>query len=465
MDLPVTISPPTIKPSEPLPASGSAQEISDQTPPETSPAPTESIPTQETKQSSAKTSDKGADFVKSVGEKIEALLKGETVLDKSPAKGTPKKTQSDKPAESDSQKPETAKESSIIDKDDSDEAIKKEIETKTRGMDGAARKAWADLRYAERDLRRRMKDMVPSAKLTELQKSLAETQAALEAAKANSADPVELNKLREELAAAKKRDEERELELMATRVERSETFQKEVTRPREKIYQMAKSLAKKYELSERELIDALNDTSEAQTDRLTELTERMNRFEIAKIDAAVSDLIAINEKEAELRQKSKELLSSLEAAKTNQTAEEIAKIKAAREAAHAKNWQALKEALPEILTPVEGDDETVKNWNKAQQDAETFAKTADFNTYAPEIQSQLLQRAAVFPLMAGMLQSFKSQLESERAAHEATKIELSKFLEKRPGGASDHDDNVTTGDEGEVDFVKRVETAIRKAGL
>ncbi|HZT36220.1 MAG TPA: hypothetical protein VFA15_09890, partial [Nitrososphaera sp.] len=399
--------------------------------------------------------------VTSVGEKFEEALKNKG---KTPEQLVSDKAAADKAA-ADKAAAEKAAEKNkpTVVKDDSDDAIKKEIEVKTKGMDGAAKQAWADLRYAERDLRRQMKDMVPSTRLTELQKQLKDTQDALTAAK--TAGPAEIQQLRDELAAAKKRDEDREQELTATKIERTEAFKKAVTQPREKIEAMAKSLAKKYEISERELLDALNDTSDAQTDRLTELTEKMNRFEVNKIDSAVGELASIREREADLRATSKDVLAKLEATRSTQTDAEKAQAKAAREAAHSKNWDALKEALPDVLTPAEGTDEAVQNWNKAQADAETFAKTADYSSYAPEIQSQLLQRAAVFPLIAGALQSAKDQLAAEKAAHEATKVELGKFLEKKPGAQAESPEDKQDPAKGEKDFVKRLSARFAAAGV
>lgn len=346
--------------------------------------------------------------------------------------------------------------------DDTDEGIKAEIETKTKGMDGAARQAWADLRYEQRENRRALKDMVPKTSVIDLEAQLVQVRQELATAKTASpqnVDATELESLREQL-------KQRDSDLMVAKVEKTEAFANAVTKPLAKVDEKVQKLAKKYDLSAVELNAALTDTSDAQSDLIESAIEKMNTLDRQNFLSLVGDVNKANESATVLRSQAAEALKTLASKTATQTDQQVAEQKLAREAAHETNWKALVESMPDVLTPFEGDEPDVLVWNEGIKKADLDAKTADFGALKPEVQSQVLQRAAVFPLMAGTIQSLKEQLADSTAAHEATKIELGKFTEKKPGGESQREGGAAeTTKTGPKDSVKNANDKFARAGF
>lgn len=382
---------------------------------------------------------------KSLAEKIENALKGKTVpteeekaaAEKSAAdKVAADKAESDKAAKAAGTKPEI--------KEQTDAEIEAEIAAKTKGMDGAHREAFKDKSYKVRELQRQLKAAVPKTEVDALQTKITEMQAQLDTAKAAApADPAEVEALKKQVA-------DYEQEFSVIKVEKTKPFQDAVTKPREAIEEQARKFAKKYELDADKIISALRDTSDNQSDLLIGALEGMNEIDKRKMIVAADKMVEISEKESTLRANAKEALAKIGEKTAGQTEAEKAAAKQARETAHASNWTALKEALPAVLKTFEGDDDATKTWNATVTGAETFSKDADFGTMTPEVQSQVLQRAAVYPLIVGMMKSYEAELAASKTAHEADLAELTKFRAKVPGGESSTKEGaVTKSDERE----------------
>ncbi len=354
--------------------------------------------------------------------------------------------------------------------EETDAEIEAEIAGKTKDMPAEAKAAFSKLRYEMRDINRKLKSTEPqAAKAAELETQLTETKSALEALQAKGvADPEEVARLKTELEAAQKRDIEREQELAAVKVESTDAFNKAITVPTKKIEDFVKTLATKYELSEASLIASLKDTSANQSDKLLEASEKMNDIEKARFYQAAVDLQKLGEDADVMRAQAKDALALINA-KSTQEAE--AKAKASRqvfEAAHSTNWDKMKTLLPDVLTPVTGTDEISVAWNKAQVDAEKFAKSTDYNALPVETRSELLQRAAVFPLIAGALKSLEDQLAAEKTAHNADLQKLEGFLKAAPGSSPRtpaEPGSPAPGTKEPTDFVARINKRMAEAGF
>lgn len=343
--------------------------------------------------------------------------------------------------------------------DDSDDAIKAEIEVKTKDMTGAQKQAFADLRYEQRDMRRELKDLSPKvAKAAALELEIA-------ALKKTPGSSVEVEELKAKLEKATARDAEREQELMAAKVERTDAYQNAVTKPMASIKSLVARLAKKYEgVSEQALTNALHDTSDKQSDLLIAAVDGMNDIEKQQVYQAALKVTDINEKAEVLHSQATEAMAKIDAKKTGETEAQKQAATKARNDAHAGNWKALQEAIPSILTPMEGDAADVVVWNEAQTNAEVFARDTDFAAQEPKVQSELMQRAAVYPLLIGAVESFETQLKEEKAAHVADLAELNKFRAKVPGAASDRSVEVEDPARGKKGFVERVSERFAAAG-
>ncbi len=402
---------------------------------------------------------KRKDVPQSIGEKIEAALKA----DAEKKAGKPAEPAKPEPAKPEPTKTDPAKASTTA--DDSDEGIKAEIEIKTKGMDGAGKQAWADLRYRERDLRRQLTGMVPQAKVTEFETQITTLKAELETAKTATptaaVDPAEVKALKDQIA-------EMEGHLTVAKVEATKEFENAITKPRQTIDGEIAKFAKKYELDARKLMDALTDTSEKQSDMIVEVSDSMNRIDQLKFSQLAEKLGTIKEKEDVLRAQSKEALTKLEAKAAGQTEEQSKATKAARMTADVTNWTKLETALPEIFGVVEGDDAVTVAWNTAKTEAKKFAFETEFGTLKPEIQSELLQRGAVYPLLAGAMASYKSQLAAIEAKLTEAQGRLSKFEGAEPTGGGKREggtSNDTDPAKGEKDWAKRVSAKLAAAGI
>ncbi len=356
-------------------------------------------------------------------------------------------------------KPDAAK----PDVDATDDQFKATVESEVKGLDPKQAKAWADLRYSERALRRGQKDLVPAAKLKELQDKLTVAEAKVTDA---PADPAVVAQLKADNEALKKRDVERENELMVAQVERTEAFQIAVTKPIKAAQEQVSKFAKKYELDAGTLMNALTDTSDNQSDLLESAMEKMNSVDKTRYIALVDKIAQANEKGAVLRANAKEALEKV-SAKTSVDLEAAQKIASeARKAAHSANWTKLKELIPDVLSPVEGTDDVTVNWTKAQTDAEVFARDTEFGKLKPDVQSQVLQRAAVFPLVMGRVKQLETQVTEAQTAHKAALERLAKFEAAYPNlDASKPSGEDTSKAKGPVDFVERVSARFREAGL
>lgn len=330
----------------------------------------------------------------------------------------------------------------------SDADFKAHVESETKGMDPTKSQSWAQLRYSERALKRAQADMVPKAEIEALKVQL-------EAAKTVvAADPAELTALKTKLA-------EYESELNVVKVEKTDAFKNGVTAVRENIQTAVAKMAKKYDLKPNELMAALNDTSDDQSDLVEKAISEMNTLDKSKFLGFISETSKANATEATLRGNAKEALDKINANATGKTQEQTVQAKAAREAATKKTWETVEAGeLKDIMKPIENAPE----WTKAQQDAKSFASTLDFNALAPEDQSVVAQRAAVYPLVMGVNQQLTTQLADLNAKYEVVLTRLAAFDENKGRGGS-LTEKVGEGEAAskETDTVKRIGDRIEAA--
>jgi hypothetical protein len=338
-------------------------------------------------------------------------------------------------------------------KDDSDAAIQAEVEVKMKGQPGEVKAAFAEARYAERALRRELNKAKPQLeKVTQLETELAEAKKNLESA----TNSPEVQTLKERAEQLTKDVAERDARLAAYDVTTTPDFQREVTDRRSSVNSTLTALATKHEISPAELIAAVNDTSDAQSDKLATLTEGMNRFEIAKVDNAIGEILKANQNETTLKANAQEALKKIRERDAAVTQTNTQSKVAERKAAHTENWKTLATVIPEVLTPVEGTDEVSTNWNKAQVEAKLFAEITDFDSMDAVAQNDVIQRAAVFPLLAGALKSMQKQLDARVAAHEADLVELGKFRAAVPGPANPREPGSPAAKNEPTDWAERV---------
>jgi hypothetical protein len=455
MSLQPITAPPAPAPVEAAPVSASTTpEVttpvqSTETPVTTTPTPATPTPKSRTRQVKS--------AVESIGERIEqakadeaaAKAAGKTIEQYRADKAAAEQAKAEPETKPAAEKPKTGD-------DLSDEAFKAQVESETKGMDPSKSKSWAELRYEQRALKRAQKDMVPKAEVAKYEAQLNELKQQIEAAKANTpADPTEVTELKAKLA-------EYEADLMVAKVERTDAYKNGVTAVRENVQKTVDKLAAKYEVKPSELMAALHATASEESDAaLVEIVEKMNRFDAGKVDNLLQEIAKANSTETVLRANAKEALAKIEAKQNGQTQEQVAAAKAAREAAHKKNWQAVAEGeLKSVLAPVENAPE----WTQAQQQAQEFASTVDFNALSPEDSAVAAQRLAVYPLVMGTLQLREQQLSETNTKLEEALQRLAKFEENKARGGSLVEGGPSTDPaKGKTDFVERINARIAEA--
>jgi hypothetical protein len=366
-----------------------------------------------------------------------------------------KKAEENKPAGEN--KPAPAAEDKLT-----DDEFKAQVESETNGMDPNKSEAWAKLRYENRAMKRGQTDVVPKAEVTKFETEIATLKQQLEAAKQSpAADPTEVT-------ALKTRVQEMEAVLAVKAVEETKEFKNGVTSVREGISKTVEKLAAKYEQKAGDMIAALNDTSDNQSDLIEGVLEKMNTLDKTKFMRLLDDVTKANETETTLRANAKEALAKIEQKTTGQTAEQQQAAKAARDAANTKAWQTVKEGeLKSILTPVEGDSPEVVAWNQSVAAAETWANEIDLSSVAAEDAATIAQRAGAYPLVMGTLQLRETQLAETEAKLNDALGKLNKFQNNEGKGGSNNGDNPgdrgTKTDDKETDFVKRFNNRVAEA--
>lgn len=352
--------------------------------------------------------------------------------------------------------PEPAKPAAEPDKKDEtipsgDKELDAEIETVAKDLSPAQRSAFKHKTYALRDSTRKLKEVLGIPKdegvslddlHSRLQAKIADGEqkgkntAALEAkladleskmAAAPTVDPKQIEDLKAQSEAANKRAQELEQELQVAAVERSPEFQSAITKPKQTIEEAVKALAKKHELPERQLLNALYAGEDEQVTAIENLSDA-EKVRFFNYSLKISEL---DERAGILRQNAAEANQKIALKREEETKAQAETRKAAFAQAHTQNWKSLQDALP-ILQPFEGDDEITKNWNSNIDSAEKFSRTTDFATLEPTRQSEILQRSSVFPMLVGAIQSKDTAITERDAKITELETELQKFRDNKP---------------------------------
>lgn len=413
----VVLPNPVIPPSTKIAASAAASAQPATTADTTQTPPAQSAQTDATtQQPAAKEPQKKRDFAKETSDRIAKAIEDDRAKQREGAK------EPDKAASTDKQ-PATGP------ADDSDDALKRELETSTQGLDPKAKAGFTKLRYENRDLSRKLKESEAAiAEAAELKKQLAELQA--QAGKtAPAASSEELTKLKADLEAANARLNEKEQELLVGRLEATDEFKLAVTAPLNGVKSAVTKLAAKYKdkgLNEKALLEAVLDTgNENQGDTLAEMGAVMNQFDMSVLVRQVEAVRDIQGKEATLRANSAAALERINSRTQQETvAQREARVAAFKDAA-GKSWDEMAKVAP-VISPAEGEDEVTKNWNGALAQARQFAEQTDFTTLDAPTQAGVLHRAAVHGLLVGTVNALQQEL--------ATAYDkLSKYEASKPG--------------------------------
>lgn len=324
---------------------------------------------------------------------------------------------------------------------DTDDAIKADVDKKTQRWEPGQKKAFTDLRYAERDARRSVKDLTTKLEAAEAKgKNTTDLEIKLKAAEeklvaaetvastASKVDPKEVDDVRTKLTAAETRAQELEKELHVAAVERTDEFANAITKPKKRIEEAVAAIAKKHELNARTLQAALYGTDEEQAAAVEGLTgPEQTKFYSMALEAQ-----NINERAEVLRTNAALALTKINERKQAESEQKTKSTRAQFEQAHTENWKTLTEALP-ILQPVDGTDEVTINWNKSLADAKTLSAAVDFDALPAVDRARVAIRDRVFPNLVGALQLREATIAEQTKTIETLTAEVTKFRSNKPG--------------------------------
>ena len=267
-----------------------------------------------------------------------------------------------------------------------------------------AQDTWAEQRRALKEEKRRADEL--AAKVAELE--------------ANKADPAEVDRLR-------KINEEYDRELQVARVEATQEYKEAVLAPLSKVQESVTSLATKYELSQKDLFEALADP---ESDRITDLAAGMNdrdRFRLYEMADQFAKVRVIRDR---VVSNAKLALEKINAAREEQAKQQMEEGSKAYLQALDSIGKTIAEKSP-IFKRVEGNDE----WNRQLDEAETFAKSLQFQNPDPAVRAGVAWRAALSPMLLNQVTKLYAELKEAQS-------QLSKYTSAKPkagGGASPAD--------------------------
>lgn len=278
---------------------------------------------------------------------------------------------------------------------DSDEGIESAVAKETAGMGAKERASWSKLRYELRDARRALKE-------TETLKADLET--ARKATNPNAALEAKVKELTEALSQA-------DVKVARADITQTSKWQSEVAQPSALISASVSRLAKKYNVSEGSLREALSYVGDDRGDKLGEAAANFNGFDANEFyqAAALNDRVTASANS--LRESAAaELKAITEADEAAKTAESAA-AKAEWNSALPKAWEKVAADSP-ALKEVEGADD----WNAAVAGAQKFAENVSYDDLGVFEQAQVMHRAAAFPLQASVIKAQETELANLRTA-------------------------------------------------
>jgi len=275
-------------------------------------------------------------------------------------------------------------------KETENEESKPETEEAPTNLTEKAKVKWGELR-------------AEAAKAKEYQKEVETLKAELEKAKVAPVDTAEVERLRQINA-------EYESELAASRVEATQEYKSNVVEPMVNVVGYLNSLASKYELNSKEMLNAFAETDPSrQSDLIADIAASMNERDRLKFYASADDYTEIIRRRDIYLNSSKVRMSlivqSREAEIAKQTAEAektSTEAKEAYEKATTKVFEDLKKSVPVL-----SDEEVAA-------DVQRLAK-GDYSNANPELKAYLAHSGALLPHILKALKAAKSELEAANA--------------------------------------------------
>ena len=209
-----------------------------------------------------------------------------------------------------------------------------------------------------------------------------------------------------EVEKLKQINSEYEKELAVARVEATQEYKSNVVEPMVNVVGFLNTLATKYELSSKDMLNAFSETDPTkQSDLIADIAASMNERDRLKFYSSADDYSEIIKLRDSYQSSSQERMAKLESEKqaeiTRQQQESeklVTEARAAYEKATTKVFEDLKKQVP-VLSDAE-----------VAADVQRLAK-GDYSNANPELKSYLAHSGAILPHILKALQSAKADLD------------------------------------------------------
>jgi hypothetical protein len=271
------------------------------------------------------------------------------------------------------------------------------------------------------------------AELKEYKAKLAEAQKAMEEAKgAAPANPEEVESLRSKLS-------EYEQEIAVTRVEATDEYKRAVLEPTQAILDAASSLAERYKLDARKLVNALREESVAEgSDTLTELAGDFSERDRVRLYRMADDLADVSRRRDYLRENASKAYAEMQERQATEEKQAQERYKQVNQAAAEKTWSEIFQDKP-FVSSLEKN--VLAEVQRSASEADLFETPAEERAFA--VYSGLLMPHIV------------KQLEASQVKVSELEKALSKYKKASPKVSGNTDTTPPVADE--VGFLDAIE--------
>jgi hypothetical protein len=261
--------------------------------------------------------------------------------------------------------------------------------------------------------------------LKEYKAKLAEAQKAMEEAQATPANAEEVESLRSKLEAY-------EQEIAVTRVEATDEYKRAVLEPTQAILDAASTLAERYKIDSRKLVNALREESVAEgSDSLTELAGDFSERDRVRLYRMADDLSDVSRRRDYLRENASKAYAEMQERQATEEKQAQERYKQVSQAAAEKAWSEIFADKP-FISSLEKN--VLAEVQKSASEADLFETPAEERAFA--VYSGLLMPHNV------------KQLEASQAKVAEMEKALGKYKKASPKVSGNTDTTPTTVDDG-----------------
>jgi hypothetical protein len=259
-----------------------------------------------------------------------------------------------------------------------------------KGLTPKAAETWKTLKQENKEFRKKVEELSKS-QLTEEQKA-------------------KLTQYEQENKTLQEKLTKYEREIAGVRIELTEEYQQQITRPLESVRSVVEDLANTYELDREALNSAVvEDDRKARVRKLAQLGESMLEPDRLKLYRAAEEFDAIAEAKVKLEENAEETLKNFEAeraeASRKAAVQEIEQVQKASDTL----WPLMVKKAPILKDP------TIAAAVKAE------AASIDFRTARPDIKAYVAYAGAVLPKLVAAMQKSDARVAELTAQIEALK--------------------------------------------